>query len=194
MNGTNTTVIFDGSASINPENVRLYFYWGEVDLGGLPSAHNPRPHPAVLRSVFARSERATNVFVLGDYRLGLAVLEFSLRFHEVPRAGIEFWLTVATPGEVIDLLSASLAIAASPDVPRKSLVHLLAKAQEALEEGKARKAGHHLKDLLKESRRHPISSNPQAAETFRAVVDELIHALKAARADSRQIEADDHDD
>jgi hypothetical protein len=158
--GLSVEVVFDASASSDPDGDVLHFVWGEFDEG--------RFHP------FAEGVRASNVFpVESFYNLGLVVSDGS------SSAVIRFTLSIYTPARAVDALIDALKDDAQPDdKPKQSLLGPLEEALTSFQAGDTSRAVHFLEVFQKKARVQTVTSDPERAEEVERITQLLLDKLR----------------
>jgi hypothetical protein len=155
--GVTAKVILDASASSDPDNDPLQFWWGEYDEGSLHA--------------FASGVRVTKEFSAESLRLGLAVSDGSTVVES------EFIVSIATPARIVTSLIDVIKDDAMPGKPRHSLVAPLEKAFRDFERGNDRRALQALRVFLRRARVHPVSPDPARAMGVQTLTQVLIDTV-----------------
>ncbi len=144
--GLSAAVVFDASASSDPDGDLLRFTWGEIDKGTF--------HP------FAEGIRVTNVFAASSgYGLGLAVSDGAS--STIIRFGLRVW----TPAQVVDgWLIDALKDGAQPGRPKQSLLGPLEQALSSFENGDFGRALHFVSVFQQKSRVQQVTPDGDRAE------------------------------
>jgi hypothetical protein len=154
-------IIFDGTASYDPDGDPLDFAWSEQDEG---------------LHVFSHSATSTNFIEGDDLDSGHRIL---LRVSDPMLAESEEMIifTVVTPSQLAFHLADSLGPAAYPDKPRQSLLVSLNLAGESFRSGATKSGVHFLEVFISQAGHQFLSKNPAIASSFILVAQELIHTV-----------------
>ena len=157
--GLSVEVVFDGSASSDPDDDVLHFTWGEFDEG--------RFHP------FGEGVRVSSVFrAESGYNLGLVVSDGS------SSVVARFALLVYTPAMAVDILIDALKDDAQPGKPKQSLLGPLEKALASFQSGDTDRAIHFLHVFQKKARVQTVTSDPERAEEVERITQLLLDKVK----------------
>lgn len=155
-------VVFDGTASSDPDGDMLAFVWSERQGGSIVP--------------FGLGVRTTNIFETD----GLATYNLTLSVSDgVFSASQDFQLVVVSPAAVVLWLIDILKTDALPARARTSLLTSLRRAMASFEEGNDEHAVRALNEFLRKSRHQQISPIPARAEGVRALTRILINAVIA---------------
>src|SRR5688572_15128585 len=155
--GTNATVIFDGSASSDLESNPLLLEWGESDEGSL--------------HVFATGVRATNEFEVGEHLLGLTA------YRGTSQATTRFILRVRTPEQIVIGIIDVMDDDALLGKPKRSLRKPLEDAVTSFEQGDTRRALHELRVFLRKTEAQPPSPDPVRTAGVQQLTQMLIETV-----------------
>jgi hypothetical protein len=155
--GVSAKVILDASASSDPDNDPLQFWWGEYDEGSL--------------HVFASGVRVTNEFNAESLRLGLAVLDGTTVVER------QFIVSIATPARIVTSLIDVIKDDAMPGKAKRSLIAPLEEAFEDFERGDDEGALRALRVFLRKARVQPVSPDPARAAGVRTLTQVLIDTV-----------------
>jgi hypothetical protein len=155
--GLTAQVILDASASSDPDNDPLQFWWGEFDEDSL--------------HVFASGVRVTNEFSAESLRLGLAVSDGSTVVER------EFIVVVATPARIVTSLIDIIKDDAMPGKAKRSLIAPLEEAFEDFERGDDEDALRALRVFLRKAKVQPASPDPARAMGVQTLTQVLIDTV-----------------
>ena len=155
--GVTAEVILDASASSDPDNDPLQFWWGEYYEGSLHA--------------FASGVRVTNEFSAESLRLGLAVSDGTTVVER------EFIVVIATPARIVTSLIDIIKDDAMPGKPKRSLIAPLEEAFKDFERGDDRGALRALRLFLRKAGVQPVSPDPARAMGVQTLTQVLIDTV-----------------